>query len=102
MIFDDMSPSRTRRTLTAGGRTLRALGLDGPLTGVLAIIVVLGILVVYSASGQNLKMVEHHLGNIAIAVTAMLALMAPLVLLYELGIFLSSWGAKPATDLDTE
>jgi rod shape determining protein RodA len=74
VIFDDMSPSRTRRTLSAGSRTLRALGLDGPLTGVLAIIVVLGILVVYSASGQNLKMVEHHLGNIAIAVTAMLAL----------------------------
>jgi rod shape determining protein RodA len=74
MIFDDMTPSRTRRTLNVGGRTLRALGLDGPLTGVLAIIVVIGILVVYSASGQNLKMVEHHLGNIAIAVTAMLAL----------------------------
>jgi rod shape determining protein RodA len=74
MIFEDMSPSRTRRTLTAGGRTLRALGLDGPLTGVLAIIVIIGILVVYSASGQNWKMVEHHLGNIAIAVTAMLAL----------------------------
>jgi rod shape determining protein RodA len=74
MIFEDMSPSRTRRTLTAGGRTLRALGLDGPLTGVLAIIVIIGILVVYSASGQNWKMVEHHLANIAIAVTAMLAL----------------------------
>ena len=74
MIFDDMSPSRTRRTLSAGSRTLRALGLDGPLTGVLAIIVVLGILVVYSASGQNVKMVEHHLGNIAIAVTTMLVL----------------------------
>jgi rod shape determining protein RodA len=74
MIFDEFSPSRTRRTLTAGGRTLRALGLDGPLTGVLAIIVVLGILVVYSASGQNVKMVEHHLANIAIAVAAMLAL----------------------------
>jgi rod shape determining protein RodA len=74
MILDDMSPSRARRTLTAGGRTLRALGLDGPLTGVLALIVAIGILVVYSASGQNLKMVEHHLGNIAIAVTAMLVL----------------------------
>ena len=74
MIFDEFSPSRTRRTLTAGGRTLRALGLDGPLTGVLAIIVILGVLVVYSASGQNVKMVEHHLANIAIAVTAMLAL----------------------------
>ncbi|HEX4151936.1 MAG TPA: rod shape-determining protein RodA [Steroidobacteraceae bacterium] len=74
MIFDEFSPSRARRTLTAGGRTLRALGLDGPLTGVLALIVCIGILVVYSASGQNIKMVEHHLANIAIAVIAMLAL----------------------------
>jgi rod shape determining protein RodA len=74
MIFDEFSPSRTRRTLTAGGRTLRALGLDGPLTGVLALIVCIGILVVYSASGQNIKMVEHHLGNIAFAIAAMLAL----------------------------
>jgi rod shape determining protein RodA len=74
MIFDEFSPSRTRRTLTAGGRTLRALGLDGPLTGVLALIVLIGILVVYSASGQNLRMLEHHLGNIAVAITAMLAL----------------------------
>jgi rod shape determining protein RodA len=74
MIFDEFSPSRARRTLTAGGRTLRALGLDGPLTGVLALIVCIGVLVVYSASGQNIKMVEHHVANIAIAVTAMLAL----------------------------
>src|SRR5712671_8144955 len=74
MIFDEFSPSRTRRTLTAGGRTLRALGLDGPLTGVLAIIVCIGVLVVYSASGQNIRMVEHHLANTAIAVAALLAL----------------------------
>src|SRR6202041_1907662 len=74
MIYDEFSPSRTRRTLTAGGRTLRALGLDGPLTGVLALIVAIGIMVVYSASGQNVKMVEHHLGNIAIAVAAFLVL----------------------------
>jgi rod shape determining protein RodA len=74
MIIDEFTPSRTRRTLTAGGRALRALGLDGPLTGVLALIVAIGVLVVYSASGQNLKMVEHHLGSIAIAVAAMLAL----------------------------
>ena len=74
MIFDEFSPSRARRTLTAGGRALRALGLDGPLTGVLALIVCIGVMVVYSASGQNVKMVEHHLANIAIAVTALLAL----------------------------
>ena len=74
MIYDDFSPSRTRRTLSAGGRALRAFGLDGPLTGVLALIVTIGVLVVYSASGQNWKMVEHHLANIAIAIVAMLAL----------------------------
>src|SRR6202050_4797791 len=74
MIFGEMSQSRTRRTLTAGTRALRALGLDGPLTGVLALTVSIGLMVVYSASGQNVKMVEHHLANIAIAVTAMLAL----------------------------
>jgi rod shape determining protein RodA len=74
MIFDEISQSRTRRTFSAGSRALRALRLDGPLTGVLALIVALGILVVYSASGQNVKMVEHHLGNIAIAVAAFLVL----------------------------
>jgi rod shape determining protein RodA len=74
MIFDELSQSRARRTLTAGGRALRALRLDGPLTFVLALIVCIGVLVVYSASGQNVKMVEHHLANIAIAVAAFLAL----------------------------
>jgi len=74
MIFDEFSPSRTRRTLNVGGRTLRALGLDGPLTGILAIILCIGVLVVYSASGQNIRMVEHHLANAAIAIAALLAL----------------------------
>jgi rod shape determining protein RodA len=74
MNFEEFSQSRARRTLTAGGRMLRALGLDGPLTGLLALIVCMGVIVVYSASGQNVKMVEHHLANIAIAITTMLAL----------------------------
>jgi len=74
MIYDEFSPSRTRRTLTAGGRTLARLGLDGPLTGVLAIIVVIGILVVYSASGQNLENGAASFGEYRIAVAAMLAL----------------------------
>jgi rod shape determining protein RodA len=74
MNFEEFSQSRARRTLTAGSRMLRALGLDGPLTGLLALIVCLGVIVVYSASGQNVRMVEHHLANIAIAIAAMLAL----------------------------
>ncbi|NNM61061.1 MAG: rod shape-determining protein RodA [Steroidobacteraceae bacterium] len=75
MILDEFSPSRTRRTLSAGGRTLRALRLDGPLTGVLALIICIGVLVVYSASGQNVKMVEHQIGNVVVAIAA-LALLA--------------------------
>ena len=74
MMLDEFSQSRTRRTFTAGGRTLRLLRLDGPLSGVLALIVCIGILVVYSASGQNVKIVEHHLANIAIAVAALVSL----------------------------
>jgi rod shape determining protein RodA len=74
MMYEDLSPSRTRRTFSAGTRALRALNLDGPLTGVLALVVCLGTLVVYSASGQSLRMVEHHVINIAIAVATMLAL----------------------------
>jgi rod shape determining protein RodA len=74
MNFEEFSQSRARRTLTAGGRMLRALGLDGTLTGLLALIVCMGVMVVYSASGQNVKMVEHHLANIAIAIATMLAL----------------------------
>ncbi len=97
MILDELSASRTRRTLSAGARALRALRLDGPLTGVLAVILCLGVLVVYSASGQNVRMVERQLGNIVVAVTALvvlarfstpqyLRLFAPLA--YALGVLL--------------
>ncbi len=74
MISDDFSESRARRTLTSGGRLLRALHLDGPLTGALAAIITIGILVVYSASGQNLSVMEHHIANLGIAVAAMVVL----------------------------
>ena len=71
MISDDFSESRARRTLTAGGRILRALRMDGPLTGALATIITIGFLVVYSASGQNLNIMEHHVANLGVAVIAM-------------------------------
>ena len=74
MISDDFSESRARRTLTAGGRILRALRMDGPLTGALAAIITIGFLVVYSASGQNLNVMEHHVANLGVAVTAMIVI----------------------------
>jgi rod shape determining protein RodA len=72
MISDDFSESRARRTLTAGGRVLRALRMDGPLTGALTAVIIIGFLVVYSASGQNLNVMEHQVANLGVAVTAML------------------------------
>lgn len=97
MISDDFSESRTRRTLTAGGRILRALRMDGPLSGALACIIGISFLVVYSASGQNLNVMERHLANLGVALTAMvfiarlatpqyLRLFAPVA--YVLGIIL--------------
>ena len=74
MISDDFSESRARRTLTAGGRILRALRMDGPLTGALAAIITIGFLVVYSASGQNSTVMEHHVANLGVAVTAMIVI----------------------------
>ncbi len=74
MISDDFSESRARRTLTAGARTLRALRLDGLLSAALAAVVIIGVFVVYSASGQNLRIMEHLGGNLAIAVAALLAI----------------------------
>ena len=74
MISDDFSESRARRTLTAGGRILRALRMDGPLTGALAAVITIGFLVVYSASGQNINVMEHHIANLGVAVTAMVVI----------------------------
>jgi rod shape determining protein RodA len=74
MISDDFSESRTRRTLTAGGRILRALRMDGPLTGALAAVITIGFAVVYSASGQNLNIMEHHIANLGVAVAAMVVI----------------------------
>jgi len=45
--------SRSRRTFTAAGRILGALKLDGPLLVGLGLITLYGLVVLYSASGQN-------------------------------------------------
>ena len=45
--------SRSRRTFSAAGRILGALKLDGPLLVGLGLITLYGLVVLYSASGQN-------------------------------------------------
>jgi rod shape determining protein RodA len=66
--------SRSRRTFTAAGRILGALKLDGPLIVGLGLIALYGIIVLYSASGQNLYMVRNALVRVLIGTVAMCAL----------------------------
>jgi rod shape determining protein RodA len=66
--------SRSRRTFSAAGRILGALKLDGPLIVGLGLIALYGIVVLYSASGQNLYMVRNALIRVLIGTVAMCAL----------------------------
>jgi len=75
MIYDEItSGSRTRRTLTGAARVLFALKLDGPLIIGLALVSVYGLIILYSASGQNLGTVLRTLGRLALGTVAMLVL----------------------------
>ncbi len=67
--------SRSRRTFSAAGRILGALKLDGPLLVGIGLIVLFGLVVLYSASGQNWNMVlkagvRAALGGIAMCALA--------------------------------
>ena len=54
MIYDDLQPSTARRTLTASARLLGKLRLDGPLLLGICATAVFGLVILYSASGENL------------------------------------------------
>jgi rod shape determining protein RodA len=75
MIYEEVtSGSRTRRTLTGAARVLFALKLDGPLIVGLALIATYGLIVLYSASGQNLGTVIRTVGRLGLGTVAMLVL----------------------------
>ncbi len=56
MIYDDLQPSTARRTLTASARLLGKLRLDGPLLLGICATAVFGLVILYSASGENLAL----------------------------------------------
>ena len=66
--------SRSRRTFTAAGRILGALKLDGPLLVGLGLITLYGLVVLYSASGQNWNRVIDGAIRAALGGFAMCAL----------------------------
>jgi rod shape determining protein RodA len=75
VIYEEVtSGSRTRRTLTGAARILFALKIDGPLVIGLALICAFGLVVLYSASGQNLGTVLRTVVRILLGTIAMLVL----------------------------
>ena len=66
--------SRSQRTFTAAGRILGALKLDGPLLIGLGLITLYGLVVLYSASGQNWNRVIDGAVRAALGGTAMCVL----------------------------
>ena len=75
MIYEEVtSGSRTRRTLTGAARVLFALKIDGPLVIGLALIAAYGLIVLYSASGQNMPTIYRTVARLAIGTVAMLLL----------------------------
>ncbi|MGH8210231.1 MAG: rod shape-determining protein RodA [Steroidobacteraceae bacterium] len=97
MIYEEVNTeSRARRTLTGAARVLFELNVDGPLVVGLALIAVYGLIVLYSASGQNMDtiirtVVRLFLGTIAMLVLARVNpnfLRRTTPWLYVIGVFL--------------
>jgi rod shape determining protein RodA len=75
MMYEEVGGGTTaRRTITGATRVLLALKLDGPLLVGLSLIAVYGLVVLYSASGQNLGMVVRAAVRLGLGTVAMLAL----------------------------
>ena len=73
-MYGELSHSRTRRTVTATARLLRALHLDGMLLSALVAVSVFGMFVLYSAAGDNLSLWFSQLARLGIGFGVMIAL----------------------------
>jgi rod shape determining protein RodA len=71
MSYEALDTSRTQRTLTGSARLLLALHLDGPLFIALCLICAVGTIVLYSASGRSLDVVEAQLIRFGLGVVSM-------------------------------
>ena len=66
--------ARTRRTLSATAQLLSALNLDGPLLVALGLLSLYGLIILYSASGQDVNTIVRTVMRLALGAAAMLAL----------------------------
>jgi rod shape determining protein RodA len=74
MNYESLDTSRTQRTFTGTTRLLLALHLDGPLFIGLALLVCVGAIVLFSASGRSIPMLEAKALHFGLALVVMIAL----------------------------
>jgi rod shape determining protein RodA len=75
MIYEEVpTGSRTQRTLSGTARIISSLRVDGPLLVGLALLAAYGLVVLYSASGQSVRMVSAAGVRLVLGTFAMLAL----------------------------
>jgi rod shape determining protein RodA len=74
MNYEALDTSRTQRTFTGTTRVLLALHLDGPLFVALCLVGGVGTIVLFSASGRSLPVLEAHLLRFALGLIAMIML----------------------------
>ena len=72
--YDTSTDSATRRTLSGAARILLALKLDGPLLVGLSLVAIYGLVVLYSASGQDWNTVIRAAIRMGLGAVAMVAL----------------------------
>jgi rod shape determining protein RodA len=73
-MYEELSASRTRRTVTATARLLRALHLDGIMLAALVGVSCFGVFVLYSAAGDNTALWASQLARLGIGFAVMVAL----------------------------
>jgi rod shape determining protein RodA len=74
MSFDSLDSSRTQRTWTLTARLLLALHLDGALFTGLCLLAAIGLVIVYSASGASVLMLQAQAFKLVLASVVLLAL----------------------------
>lgn len=74
MMYGELGASRTRRTVTATARLLRALRLDGMLLSGIVAVSFFGLFILYSAAGDNTALWFSQLARLGIGFAVMIAL----------------------------
>jgi rod shape determining protein RodA len=73
-MYEELAASRTRRTVTATARLMRAFHLDGMLLSGLAAVGIFGLFVLYSAAGDNTVLWFSQVARFGIGFAVMIAI----------------------------